>query len=203
MPKGGPKLMPEVIRDFKKWIEDGAFDPRGIPPTAKQLAEETSWEKIREKRKKWWSFQPIKNYFPPQQKSNTWSQHPVDQFLFYKMNEIGLQPNEDASAYSVLRRLTFALTGLPPSLEQQEKYLAKLENLPDSTSNEIIDQLLKSPHFGERWARHWMDWVRYADSHGSEGDPKIPNSFRYRNYLIRALNQDVGYDQLVMEHMAE
>lgn len=202
MPKGGPKLTPEVIRDFKKWIEDGAFDPRGIPPTAKQLAEETSWEKIREKRKKWWSFQPIKSYSPPQQKSNTWSQHPVDQFLFHKMNEIGLQPNEDASAYSVLRRLTFALTGLPPSLEQQEKYLAKLESLPDSTSNEIIDQLLKSPHFGERWARHWMDWVRYADSHGSEGDPKIPNSFRYRNYLIRALNQDVGYDQLVMEHMA-
>ena len=103
---------------------------------------------------------------------------------------------------AILRRLTFAITGLPPTIEQQKAFQTAADKDMTEATETIVDELLESPHFGERWARHWMDWVRYADSHGSEGDPGIPNAFRYRNYLIRALNAGVPYDQLVLEHFA-
>lgn len=202
MPKGGPKLMPNVLADFEKWISKGAFDPRLEPPTQKQFEEETAWEKIRERRKQWWSFQPITKQDIPQAPENVWSTHPIDQFLEDKMTQAGIKPNEETDALTVLRRLTFSITGLPPTIEQQNEFeKAASKNLAIATHT-LVDELLDSPHFGERWARHWMDWVRYADSHGSEGDPGIPNAFRYRNYLIRALNSDIPYDQLVLEHFA-
>ena len=198
MPKGGPKLSDLVLRDFEKWISEGAYDPREKPPTAEEFAKETSWEKIREKRKLWWSFQPIREVDVSQSKN----EHPVDQFLDKKMKEAGLKPNENGDSLSILRRLSYALIGLPPTIEQQNRFIKiSAENIQQAV-NEMSDKMLNSPHFGERWARHWMDWVRYADSHGSEGDPPIPNAFRYRNYLIRALNQDVSFDQLVLEHIA-
>ena len=202
MPKGGPKLMPEVIADFEKWIRMGAPDPRDEPPSAEQFAEETAWEKIIERRKKWWSFQPVKPQEIPDTEAEEWSDHPVDKFLKAGMEAAGLSPNKETDALALLRRLTFSITGLPPSIEQQTAFpKAARKDLRKATES-LIDELLESPQFGERWARHWMDWVRYADSHGSEGDPGIPNAFRYRNYLIRALNADVSYDQLVKEHFA-
>jgi len=201
MPKGGPKITDKIIKDFENWISEGAFDPRDIPPTAEQFAQETSWEKIRKKRKEWWSFQPLKNHeVPSGLESNI--NHPVDNFLRDKMSAKGLFPNKPADPYTILRRLTFTLTGLPPSIEQQDRFSKLIKNGLDQAISKFTDELLSSPHFGERWARHWMDWVRYADSHGSEGDPQIPNAYRYRNYLIRALNSDIGYDQLVKEHIA-
>ena len=201
MPKGGPKISKEIIKDFESWISAGAFDPRDKPPTAEQFAQETSWEKIREKRKAWWSFQPVRKHVaPPILDSEI--DHPIDKFIRDKMDAIGLLPNKPADPYTILRRLTFSLTGLPPSIEQQDRFSKLVENGLDQAVSEFSDELLSSPHFGERWARHWMDWVRYADSHGSEGDPQIPNAYRYRNYLIRALNGDIGYDQLVREHIA-
>ena len=202
MPKGGPKLMPNVLSDFKKWITEGAFDPRVDPPTKEQFAQETAWEKIRERRKQWWSFQPIGLQNVPTVPGSDWSEHPVDKFLQARRVEKGLKPNKEADALTILRRLTFSITGLPPTIEQQKQFeLAAREDLATATES-FVDDLLDSPQFGERWARHWMDWVRYADSHGSEGDPGIPNAYRYRNYLIRALNSDVPYDQLVLEHFA-
>lgn len=202
MPKGGPKVMPSVLSDFEKWISTGAFDPRLEPPTEEQLAQETSWEKIRERRKQWWSFRPIELQNVPQVAEKNWSGHPVDKFLKAKMKEKELSPNGEADALAILRRLTFSITGLPPTIEQQKAFeKAAGKNMSKATET-LVDELLDSPHFGERWARHWMDWVRYADSHGSEGDPGIPNAFRYRNYLIRALNADIPYNQLVIEHFA-
>lgn len=201
MPKGGPKITDEIIKDFESWISAGAFDPRIRPPTAEQFAQETSWEKIREKRKEWWSFQPIKMHMISSGLDSE-IDHPVDNFLRDKMILKGLFPNKPADPYTILRRLTFTLIGLPPSIEQQDRFSKLIKNGLDQAVSKFSDELLSSPHFGERWARHWMDWVRYADSHGSEGDPQIPNAFRYRNYLIRALNADIGYDQLVKEHIA-
>ena len=201
MPKGGPKISKEIIKDFESWISAGAFDPRDKPPTAEQFAQETSWEKIREKRKAWWSFQPIRKHEAPSILDSEIG-HPIDKFMRDKMDAIGLLPNKPADPYTILRRLTFSLTGLPPSIEQQDRFSKLVENGLEQAVSEFSDELLSSPHFGERWARHWMDWVRYADSHGSEGDPQIPNAYRYRNYLIRALNEDIGYDQLVKEHIA-
>ena len=202
MPKGGPKLMPNVLSDFEKWIANGAFDPRLEPPTEEQLAQETAWEKIRERRKQWWSFRPVEQQKLPPVVEKNWSAHPVDKFLKAKMEAEGIQPNDEADALAVLRRLTFSITGLPPTIEQQKTFETAAGKDLGKATDVLIDELLESPHFGERWARHWMDWVRYADSHGSEGDPGIPNAFRYRNYLIRALNADVSYDQLVLEHFA-
>jgi hypothetical protein len=202
MPKGGPKLMPDVLSDFEKWISAGAFDPRLEPPTEEQLAQETAWEKIRERRKQWWSFQPVDLQKVPQLTEKNWSGHPVDTFLKAKMEGEGIKPNGEADALAILRRLTFSITGLPPTIEQQKAFEKAAGKDMGNATETLVDELLDSPHFGERWARHWMDWVRYADSHGSEGDPGIPNAFRYRNYLIRALNADVSYDQLVLEHFA-
>ena len=198
MPKSGPRLSNDVLEDFRIWITNGAFDPREKPPSIEQLEKTTSWEAVRERRMQWWSFQPIRKIEPPQINDG----HPVDQFLISKMHQSGIEPNDNAEGLTILRRLSFALTGLPPTIEEQDRFSNLANNDLSSTVDRFADELLESPHFGERWARHWMDWVRYADSHGSEGDPQIPNAYRYRNYLIRALNQDIGFDRLVREHIA-
>ena len=143
MPKGGPKLSDLVLRDFEKWISEGAYDPREKPPTAEEFAKETSWEKIREKRKLWWSFQPIREVDVSQSKN----EHPVDQFLDKKMKEAGLKPNENGDSLSILRRLSYALIGLPPTIEQQNRFIKiSAENIQQAV-NEMSDEMLNSPHF--------------------------------------------------------
>ncbi|HVW39012.1 MAG TPA: DUF1549 domain-containing protein, partial [Pirellulales bacterium] len=197
MPQGGPKLSEAVIADFTKWIERGAVDPRDRPPAPEELSATTSWEAIRIRRQEWWSFQPIvKPELPPE---NGWSQHPIDRFVFAKLAEQGLHPVDAAERRTLIRRATFALTGLPPTVDEVEVFLH--DETPQAYER-LIDRLLASSTFGEQWARHWMDWFRFAESHGSEGDPAIPYAWRYRDYLIRALNDDVAYDQLIREHLA-
>ena len=197
MPKDGPKLSKQVIIDFQKWIEDGAFDPRNTAPTAKELDSVISWEAVRERRSKWWSFQPVTD--PSLPKAVSTSNHPVDLFIQQRLQQEGLPIADRANPITLLRRTTFALTGLAPTLEQIEKYG---KDLSAKKYEAFVDELLASPRFGERWARHWMDVIRFTDSHGSEGDPSIPFTFRYRDYLIRAFNQDIPYLQLVREHIA-
>ena len=107
MPKGGPKISKEIIKDFESWISAGAFDPRDKPPTVEQFAQETSWEKIREKRKAWWSFQPIRKHEAPSVLDSEIG-HPIDKFIRDKMDAIGLLPNKPADPYTILRRLTFS-----------------------------------------------------------------------------------------------
>jgi hypothetical protein len=199
MPKDEPKLEPEVVADFRTWIEMGAPDPRDTPPTAVELAQATSWEATFEKRKKWWSFQPVVKPALPEVRNREWSPHRVDRFLLAVMEGKGLTPAEPAGRRALLRRVTFVLTGLPPTPEEIDAFLA--DGSPTAYET-VIDRLLESRRFGERWARHWMDLVRYCESHGSQGDPELPNAYRYRDYLIRAFNADVPYDQLVREHLA-
>ncbi|MFN0050548.1 MAG: DUF1553 domain-containing protein [Planctomycetales bacterium] len=199
MPQGGAKLDQRVIADFEKWIAMGAPDPRDKPPSADELAKETSWESVRDRRQRWWSFQPVRRAAPPNVKTPDWSEHPVDRFVLAKLEEHGLPPSPPADKRTLLRRVTFTLTGLPPTAEEISAFVA--DDAPDAYGR-LIDRLLDSPRFGERWARHWMDLVRYCESHGSQGDPELPNAWRYRDYLIRAFNQDVPYDQLVREHLA-
>ncbi|MEC7582817.1 MAG: DUF1553 domain-containing protein [Planctomycetota bacterium] len=197
MPKDGARLDDAVVADFEKWIREGAFDPRDAAPSAEELSELTSWEARLARRKAWWSWQPIRAPSPPP--SNEWSDHPVDRFTWAKMDEHGLAPAPRANRRTLIRRLHYAVTGLPPTVADIDAFLA--DSSADATER-LIDRLLDSPRFGERWARHWMDLMRYADSHGSEGDPRIPRAFEYRDYLIRAFNADVPYDQLVREHIA-
>ncbi|QDS88521.1 Planctomycete cytochrome C [Rosistilla ulvae] len=198
MPEGGEKLSDAILADFETWIARGAPDPRDAPPSAEELAQSTSWEAIRDKRAKWWSFQPIAKASPPDG-DNGWSADPIDRFMYEKMQAAGLQPAAAADRLTLVRRLYFALTGLPPTPQQIDAFVD--DPAADAYEN-LVDELLQSPHFGERWARHWMDWFRYAQSHGSEGDPRIAGATLYRDYLIRALNRDVPYDQLVREHIA-
>ncbi len=198
MPKNGPKLDKSVIADFEKWIALGLPDPRDKPPTAEELGKATSWATTMEVRKKWWSFQPIaKPELPPE---TAWAKHPIDRFIAEKLRLNKLEPNAPADSATLIRRLFFALVGLPPTPAESDEWTAKLKR--DGGYEALVDHLLASPHFGERWARHWMDWTRYADSYGSEGDPEIAGAWRYRDYLIRALNADVPYDRLVREHVA-
>ncbi|MBC7821076.1 MAG: DUF1549 domain-containing protein, partial [Planctomycetaceae bacterium] len=118
MPQGGAKLDKSVIADFEKWIAMGATDPRDKPPSADELAQATSWDAVLQKRKKWWSFQPIRNLPPPAVRNGKWSEHPIDRFVLAKLEEQGLEPNETADAQTLIRRSFFVLIGLPPTAEE-------------------------------------------------------------------------------------
>ncbi len=201
MPKDRPQLADSVIADFVTWINQGAVDPRDQAPEASAATptDNVGWEATLKARKDWWSFQPVQKPAVPKVKNTAWSEHPIDRFLLAKMEERGLRPSPAAGRESLLRRVTFVLTGLPPTVDEIEDFRRDVS--PDAYEKRV-DRLLASPRFGERWARHWMDLVRYCESHGSQGDPELPMAWRYRDYLIRAFNSDVPYDQFVREHIA-
>ncbi|MCH2400413.1 MAG: DUF1549 domain-containing protein, partial [Pirellulales bacterium] len=199
MPLEAGKLDRKVVADFEQWIAMGAPDPRDHAPSASELAAATAWDTIFQKRKQWWSFQPVVKSAIPEVQNQTWSPHPVDRFLLAAMEQRGLTPAAPADRRAVLRRLTYVLTGLPPSPAAVDAFLADKSSAAYLT---VVGRLLDSPRFGERFARHWMDLVRYCESHGSQGDPVLHNAYRYRDYLIRAFNADLPYDQLVREHLA-
>ena len=202
MPLGGAKLPDDVVADFERWIEIGAPDPRAEPPSAAALKEATSWQAILEQRKSWWSLQPIADPAPPEVVDPAWSQNAVDRFLADGIAKANLDPAPLAEPRTVMRRLSYVLTGLPPTPGQIDDFERRAAIDRDAAVTEEVDRLLADPAFGERWARHWMDWIRYAESHGSEGDPPVPYAWRYRDYLIRALNADVPVDRLIREHLA-
>ncbi len=200
MPSGGPKLSEATIADFERWIRDGAIDPRTNRPTAQSTAAETSWEAKFERRKRWWSLQPITDPVVPA--STEWSDHTIDRFLEDAWSENGLLPVADADAATVLRRLHTILIGLPADVHERVAFESDFAKGATSAIEHKINELMAEPSFGERWARHWMDCVRYSEGSGGQGDPRIVNAFEYRDYLIRALNADVPFDQLVREHIA-
>jgi hypothetical protein len=224
MPDKAPKLDDKVLQNFALWIQRGAPDPRDAPPTT--AATKPTWPDLLAARRSWWSLQPLSHPQPPagpskEQKSvttppialgtptaahtQTESQnfvHPVDRFLNDALSKAALPPAELATPEVLVRRLHFLLTGLPPTPEDVHSFCAAHAQNPKQALRERSQKLLDSPAFGEHWARHWMDLVRYAESHGSEGDPEIPGAFQYRDYLIRAFNADVPLDQLIREHLA-
>ncbi len=199
MPKKAPKLDEAIIQDFIVWVKMGAPDPRDEAPTEAVAAAPVPWAQTLAARKLWWSFQPVHKVEVPAVKDVAWSDHPVDRFILAKMEAAGLQPAAAADKRVLIRRVTFALTGLPPTTAEIADFLA--DNSAEAYAK-LVDRLLASPRFGERWARHWMDLVRFAETHGSEGDTEIPEAWRYRDYLIRALNNDVPVDQLIRENLA-
>ncbi|MHA3772837.1 PSD1 and planctomycete cytochrome C domain-containing protein [Verrucomicrobiota bacterium sgz303538] len=205
MPSKAPKLDDAVIADLTAWVKMGAPDPRDRPEPV-QAGDKKPWADLLAARRQWWSFQPVKKPEVPSVKDETWSDHPIDRFLLARMEAHGLKPAPDADPRILIRRLSVALTGLPPTPEEADAFASEYAATPIENRKSKIEnwtaRLLASPRFGERWARHWMDLVRYADTHGSEGDPEIPQAWRYRDYLIRAFNDDVACDQLIREHLA-
>jgi hypothetical protein len=192
MPKKRPKLDAKIIADFAEWINRGAPDPRIQAPTD---STPPAWSDLLTVRKNWWSFQPIKDPAIPAGKAA----RPIDRFLDAKIAAAGITPSAPADKATLIRRATYVLTGLPPSPAEIASFEA--DSSPEAYAK-VVDRLLASPRYGEHFARHWMDLVRYADTHGSEGDPAIPQAWRYRDYLIRAFNTDVPYDQFVREQLA-
>ena len=198
MPKDRPKLSDAVIADFVKWVNQGAPDPRETAPTL-AAANSVSWEATFTARKDWWSFKPVTKQAVPSVRDRKWSAHPVDRFLLAKMEAAKLAPALPTDRRTLIRRVSFVLTGLPPTAEEVRAFV---EDTSPGAYAKVVDRLLASPRFGEHWARHWMDLMRFAETHGSEGDPDIPNAWRYRDYLIRAFNADVPWNQLIREHLA-
>ncbi|HYV37690.1 MAG TPA: DUF1549 and DUF1553 domain-containing protein, partial [Gemmataceae bacterium] len=150
-------------------------------------------------RAKHWSLQPIKAAPPPSVKDQAWAKSPIDRFLLAKLEANGLKPAAAADRRTLIRRVTFDLTGLPPTPQEIDAFLK--DDSPDAFAK-VVDRLLDSPRYGERWARHWLDLVRYAETLGHEYDFDLPDAYRYRDYVIRALNADVPFDHFVLEHIA-
>ena len=183
MPPDQP-LTPAQVKDLEKWVADGAAFPGATGTKADPLDH--------------WAFRPVVAT-PPQAVRNTgWPRTDVDRFLLARLEAAKLMPAADAEPAVVARRLAFALTGLPPSRDD----LSRIEAGGTTALAGYADRLLASPQFGERWARHWLDLVRYADSAGHEYDYEFEGAWRYRDYLVRAFNADLPFDRLVREHVA-
>ncbi len=144
-----------------------------------------------------WAWQPLHPSLPPNLADA--GANPIDRFILAKLGEKGLSPAPEVDRRTLIRRASFALTGLPPTPREVDAFM---QDAGPDAYEKVVDRLLASPRFGERWARHWMDLTRYADTLGNESDAPIPNAWRYRDYLIRAFNADLPYDQLVTEHIA-
>ena len=203
MPKNGAKLDARILANFAEWIRQGAPDPRTGAATASTQPASSTWADTLAFRRQWWSFQALSKPAGPTPTNSAWSTTAIDRFLLAKMELHDLGPGPDAGPRTFIRRLTFALTGLPPSAEDIDAFVrdSQIGNRQSAIGN-ATDRLLASPHFAERWARHWLDLVRYAETHGSESDPEIPQMWRYRDYVIRAFAADVPADQLIREHIA-
>ncbi|MEQ8789969.1 MAG: DUF1553 domain-containing protein [Pirellulaceae bacterium] len=190
MPKEGDPLSAEEVAVLTRWIAEGAVWPREVVVREASKADAS-----------WWSLQPLADREPPKSPGApaSWRAHPIDRFVFAKLAEQGLSPNPPAQRRDLVRRLTYDLTGLPPTPEEIESFVAD-----DSLGayEELVDRLLASPHYGEHWGRHWLDVVRFGESNGFERNVIIDNLWPFRDYVIRSLNDDKPFDRLVMEHLA-
>ncbi len=195
MPPTG-RLSDEQIADLAAWVDAGATWPAEQTLSLPDPSEAFDLERRRQEH---WAWRPVGHGAPPSVADTDWPQSTVDRYILAKLEQKGLKPAPAADRYTLLRRLSFALTGLPPSPQEIAAFAS--DDSPRAVQT-VVERLLASPHFGERWARRWMDLFRYTESHGSEGDPDLPEAWRYRDYLIRALNADVPYDQLIREHIA-
>jgi hypothetical protein len=194
MPMGG-KLPDEVIKDFEAWVKMGAPAPRASAPTAASNYPAYNFDEAR----KFWSFQPLKDHQPPKVKNVAWVKSPIDRFILAKLEEKGLKPVADADKRALIRRATFDLTGLPPTPDEVEAFL---KDASPNAFEKVVDRLLGSQAYGEKWGRHWLDVVRYADTAGDNSDYPVIAAYRYRNYVIDSFNKDKPYDQFIREQIA-
>lgn len=182
------KLTEAEIADLKKWVNDGAHWPDSVamPQTADDKASH-------------WAFQPVKEVTPPTVANASWCRNPVDQFIAAGHEASGLTPVAAAERRTLIRRATLDLTGLPPKIKDVDVFLA--DQSPDAFSK-VVERLLASPQYGERWGRHWLDLARYADTSGDGTDTPIPEARYYRNYVIQSFNQDLPYNEFLREQIA-
>jgi hypothetical protein len=191
MPKKGPRLTPLEIGLLRAWIDQGAAWPDELAKTAPP----DIWE-----RTNWWSFRPARRPAVPKVANPQWSiRNPIDNFILTRLAESKLAPSPEAERRILIRRLSFDLTGLPPTPDEVDQFTA--DPAPDAYER-LVDRLLASPRYGERWARHWLDLVHFGETHGYDKDKLRPNAWPYRDYVIRAFNENKPYPRFVQEQLA-
>ena len=195
MPPSG-KLPDAVVADFAKWVDMGAPDPRDDKPAAvgKGLDIEAG--------RRYWAFRPLGEAVPPKVRNESWVRTPLDRFILVKLEEKGLAPNALVHPEKLIRRAYYDLIGLPPTPAEVAEFLKESDVDAKAAYAKLIDRLLASERYGERWARHWLDVVRYAESGGYEFDGDRPGAYPYRDFVIKALNGDMPYDEFVRLQIA-
>jgi mono/diheme cytochrome c family protein len=196
MPPDGDKLSDSVIADFVTWIDMGAPDPRLDGKVEVKRAD-----------KNWWSLQPLARVEPPApddapESPRDWRANPVDRFLLEAMKRQGLAPSPPADPRTLIRRMTYDLHGLPPTFAEVEAFAAAHARDPDAAVAALVDRLLASPRYGEKWGRHWLDVVRFGESNGYERNFVINDLWPFRDYVIRSFNDDKPFDRFIVEHLA-
>ncbi|WP_238381305.1 PSD1 and planctomycete cytochrome C domain-containing protein [Mariniblastus fucicola] len=195
-PEGNEPLSEKQIMLLKAWIDQGANWPESADVVDPKM----------DLAKRHWAFQRLTQPAVPSpgtnESNNGWSKGEIDRFIFKRMQAAGLRPSRPADARTLVRRLYFDLAGLPPTAEQTIQFVEAHSSNADDAIKNLVDQLLDSPHYGERWGRHWLDVARYADSDGQEADMDRPHAYHYRDFVIEALNDNMPYDQFVRWQIA-
>lgn len=196
MPPSGPLETAEVA-DLRAWVKSGAMWPEHSEPLVRRAGPHAP---ITKEQRAFWAFQPIRKPPEPEVKNTAWAKTPVDRFVLARLEAKGLQPVEPAAKAALIRRAAFDLTGLPPTPEEVDAFIA--DSSPDAFAK-VVERLLDSPHYGERWGRYWLDLARYADGRlGASKDAPYENMFRYRDWVIGAFNRDMPYDRMVKAQIA-
>jgi len=194
MPPKGKKLTGDEIANLETWVRMGAPDPRIATAAQKEWKDST---------KSHWAWQQLKKPAVPEVKDASWTKSPVDNFILEKLEEKDLKPNAPADKRTLIRRATFDLIGLPPTPEEVEDFV---KDESTEAFAKVVDRLLASPHYGERWGRHWLDVARYSDTKGqirrNREDPSYPFAWTYRDYVIRSFNDDKPYNVFIIEQLA-
>jgi mono/diheme cytochrome c family protein len=188
MPKKGAPLTAAQVASLRRWVERGAAWPDGLTLRDRRLEGET-----------WWAFEPLARPSVPTVKNEAWVRTPIDAFILAKLVEKGLKPRPEADRRALIRRLSYDLTGLPPTPREIDAFLS--DDRPDAYDR-LVDRLLASPRYGERWGRHWLDVVHYGDTHGYDKDKRRDHAWPYRDYVIQALNDDLPYSRFLKEQIA-
>jgi len=187
MPKDADPLTSDEIDVIRKWIDEGAKWPQGLTLQEPRVDDFD-----------WWSYRPLIRP-PVPQIDHQWAKSAIDKFILDKLNQKGLTPSEPANRRTLIRRVTYDLIGLPPTHEQVDRFV---NDTDPQAYEKLVDQLLRSKHYGERWARHWLDVVKYADTHGYDKDKLRGNAWPYRDYVIRSFNEDKPYSRFIQEQIA-
>jgi hypothetical protein len=201
MPPTG-KLPAEKIELLRRWVESGAAWAKDSP-----LSDGTTTTRrfeVSEKQQRWWAFQPVRDQAPPPVQAANWPRNDLDHFVLAKLEAAGMAPTPEADRIVWLRRATYDLTGLPPTPEDVAAFLA---DTSDRAFESVIERLLDSPAYGQRWARHWLDLVRYADYHDFNPGARVASceiteAWRYRDWVVDAFNRDLPFDQFIMHQIA-
>lgn len=188
MPKKGAPLSREEVASVRTWVEQGAHWPNGLVLKDRRFEGEP-----------WWAIQPLNRPRVPAVKTPAWVRTPIDPFILDRLEKEGLAPSPEADRRILLRRITYDLIGLPPTPDEIKAFLA---DQSPGAYEKVVDRLLASPHYGERWGRHWLDVVHYGDTHGYDKDKRRDHAWPYRDYVIRSFNEDVPYAQFVREQIA-